>query len=47
MVSNEDPGIYQSIDLPVVLEHEGTHQTDEDYKEFFNDMGMNFQWTQP
>jgi len=40
MVSSEDPGIYQSVHLPVVLEHEGTHQTEEAYSEFFNDMGF-------
>ncbi|OCK82446.1 hypothetical protein K432DRAFT_380396 [Lepidopterella palustris CBS 459.81] len=37
---SDDVGIYKSDILRVSLEHEGAHQSDKDYKEFFNDMGF-------
>lgn len=43
MVTNDDPGIYQSVVMPVKLEHEGTHHTEEGRPEFFNDMGKMFE----
>lgn len=36
----KDPGVFQSIALEVKHEHEGAHQKDTDFSEFFNDMGF-------